>query len=103
MAVSYGVGAVVALIMVHRRLGGVDGRRVLVLHVKAVVGAVLAAAAGLGLLGLLGPVQTWGQAVLACVLGGALMSAVYVGVLLLLRVRELRTLAAPLLRLAGRR
>jgi hypothetical protein len=37
------------------------------------------------------------------VLGGALMSAVYVGVLLLLRVRELRTLAAPLLRLAGRR
>jgi putative peptidoglycan lipid II flippase len=103
MAVSYGVGAVVALIMVHRRLGGVDGRRVLVLHVKAVVGAVLAAAAGLALLALLGPVQTWGEAVLACVLGGALMSAVYVGVLLLLRVRELRTLAAPLLRRAGRR
>jgi putative peptidoglycan lipid II flippase len=103
MAVSYGVGAVVALIMVHRRLGGVDGRRVLVLHGKAVVGAVLAAVAGLGLLALLGPVQTWGQAVLACVLGGALMSAVYVGVLLLLRARELRTLAAPLLRLVGRR
>lgn len=103
MAVSYGVGAVVALVMVHRRLGGVDGRRVLVLHLKAVLGALVAAAAGLGLLALLGPVQTWGQAVLACVLGGALMSAVYVGVLLLLRVRELRTLAAPLLRRAGRR
>jgi putative peptidoglycan lipid II flippase len=103
MAVSYGVGAVVALVMVHRRLGGVDGPRVLVLHVKAVVGAVVAAGAGLGLLAVLGPVETWGQAVLACVLGGALMSAVYVGVLLLLRVHELRTLAAPVLRRVGRR
>jgi putative peptidoglycan lipid II flippase len=103
MALSYGIGAVVALVAVRRRLGGVDGPRVLALHLKALVGAVLAAAAGLGLLALLGPVQTWGEAVLACVLGGALMSAVYVGVLLLLRVRELRTLAAPLLRRVGRR
>lgn len=102
MAVSYGVGAVVALVMVHRRLGGIDGARVLALHAKALVGAVVAAAAGLGLLALLGPAQTWGQAVLACVLGGALVSAVYVGVLLLLRVRELRTLAAPVLRRVGR-
>lgn len=103
MAVSYGIGAVVALVMVHRRLGGIDGPRVLALHVKALAGAVVAAGAGLGLLALLGPVQTWGQAVLACVLGGVLMSAVYVGVLLLLRVRELRTLAAPVLRRVGRR
>jgi putative peptidoglycan lipid II flippase len=103
MALSYGIGAVVALVAVRRRLGGVDGPRVLVLHLKALVGAVVAAAAGLGLLALLGPVQTWGEAVLACVLGGVLMSAVYAGVLLLLRVRELRTLAAPLLRRIGRR
>lgn len=103
MAVSYGIGAVIALVKVHRRLGGIDGPRVLALHLKALAGAVAAAAAGLGLLAVLGPVQTWGQAVLACVLGGALMSAVYVGVLLLLRVHELRTLAAPLLRRVGRR
>lgn len=103
MAVSYGIGALVALDAVRRRLGGVDGPRVLALHAKALLGAVVAAGAGLGLLALLGPVQTWGQAVLACVLGGVLMSAVYGGVLLLLRVRELRTLAAPLLRRVGRR
>jgi putative peptidoglycan lipid II flippase len=103
MAVSYGIGALVALVAVRRRLGGVDGPRVLALHAKALLGAVVAAGAGLGLLALLGPVQTWGQAVLACVLGGVLMSAVYGGVLLLLRVRELRTLAAPLLRRVGRR
>ncbi|WP_147795074.1 murein biosynthesis integral membrane protein MurJ [Cellulomonas sp. Y8] len=102
MAVSYAVGAAVALVSVHRRLGGIDGRRVLALHLKAGVGAVLAAGAGLGLLALLGPVDTWGRAVLACVLGAAVMSAVYVGVLLLLRVRELRSLAAPLLRRLGR-
>ena len=103
MAVSYGIGALVALVAVRRRLGGVDGPRVLALHAKALLGAVVAAGAGLGLLALLGPVQTWGQAVLACVLGGVLMSAVYGGVLLLLRVRELRTLTAPLLRRVGRR
>ena len=103
MAVSYGIGALVALAAVRRRLGGVDGPRVLALHAKALLGAVVAAGAGLGLLALLGPVQTWGQAVLACVLGGVLMSAVYGGVLLLLRVRELRTLTAPLLRRVGRR
>jgi putative peptidoglycan lipid II flippase len=102
MAVSYAVGAGVALVSVHRRLGGIDGRRVLVLHAKAAVGAALAAGAGLGLLALLGPVDTWGRAVLACVLGAVVMSGVYVGVLVLLRVHELRTLAAPVLRRIGR-
>ncbi|WP_454050533.1 murein biosynthesis integral membrane protein MurJ [Cellulomonas sp. Marseille-Q8402] len=102
MALSYGIGAVVALVAVRRRLGGVDGPRVLGLHLKALVGAVVAAGAGLGLLALLGPVETWGSAVVACVLGAVLMTGVYVGVLLLLRVRELRTLAAPLLRRVGR-
>lgn len=102
MAVSYAIGAVVALVSVRRRLGGVDGRRVVTLHLKAAVGAVLAAGAGLGLLALLGPVDTWGRAVLACVLGAALMTAVYVGVLALLRVRELRSLASPVLRRLGR-
>jgi len=102
MAVSYAVGAGVALVSVHRRLGGIDGRRVLALHVKALAGAVLAAGAGLALLAVLGPVDTWGRAVLACVLGAVVMSGVYVGVLLLLRVRELHTLAAPVLRRLGR-
>jgi putative peptidoglycan lipid II flippase len=102
MAVSYLVGAGVALVAVRRRLGGVDGRRVLVLHAKAVVGGLVAGAAGLGLLAVLGPVQTFREAVVACVLGAVVMSAVYAGVLALLRVGELRLLVRPVLRLVGR-
>ncbi|VTR75813.1 murein biosynthesis integral membrane protein MurJ [Cellulomonas hominis] len=102
MALSYGAGALVALVSVRRRLHGVDGRRVLVLHLKALLGGVLAAGAGIVLLVVLGPVQDWGDAVVACIAGAALMSAVYVGVLAALRVRELQTVAAPLLRRFGR-
>lgn len=102
MALSYLVGALVALVAVRRRLGGVDGRRVLGLHLRAGSAAVLAAAAGLGLLALLGPVTGVADAVLACVLGAGLMTAVYVGTLAALRVPELRGLAAPLLRRLGR-
>jgi putative peptidoglycan lipid II flippase len=102
MAVSYAVGAVVALVHVRRRLHGVDGRRVLVVHLKAALGAVVAAGAGLGLLALLGPVEDWGDALVACLAGAVLMSCVYVGVLAALRVRELSTVAGPLLRRLGR-
>lgn len=102
MALSYLVGAGVALVAVRRRLGGIDGKRVLVLHGKAVLGGLAAAAAGLGLLALLGPVDTLREAVVACVLGAVVMSGVYAGVLALLRVGELRLLARPVLRLVGR-
>lgn len=102
MALSYLVGAAVALVAVRRRLGGVDGKRVLVLHAKAVVGGLAAAAAGLGLLAVLGPVHTFREAVVACVLGAVVMSGVYAGVLVLLRVGELRLLVRPVLRLVGR-
>jgi putative peptidoglycan lipid II flippase len=103
MALSYLVGAAVALGAVRRRLGRVDGRRVLGLHLKAAAGAVLAAAAGLGLLAVLGPVQDVRDGVVACVLGAVVMTAVYVGVLALLRTSELRSLASPLLRRVRRR
>ncbi|WP_263118367.1 lipid II flippase MurJ [Cellulomonas sp. RIT-PI-Y] len=98
MALSYWIGAAVAVVLIRRRLHGIDGRRVLQTHVKALIAAVLAAAAGLGLLAVLGPVQSFADALLACVLGGALMSGVYVGVLVALRVTELRSAVAPLLR-----
>lgn len=102
MALSYLVGAAAALVSVRRRLGGLDGRRVLVLHLKAGVGAVLAAAAGLGLLAALGPVQTLRDAVVACVAGAVLITAVYVGTLALLRVGELGVLLRPVLRVVRR-
>jgi putative peptidoglycan lipid II flippase len=104
MAVSYLLGALLALVAVRRRLGGVEGGRVLGLHLRAIAGAVLAAAAGLGLLAALGPVRDVADALLACLLGAALMTAVYVGVLALLRVRELHVLVDPVLRrVRGRR
>ncbi|QZN85660.1 murein biosynthesis integral membrane protein MurJ [Cellulomonas sp. C5510] len=102
MALSYLVGAAAALVSVRRRLGGLDGRRVLVLHLKAGAGAVLAAAAGLGLLAALGPVQTFRDAVVACVAGAVLITAVYVGTLALLRVGELGVLLRPVLRVVRR-
>lgn len=97
MALSYLVGAAAALVSVRRRLGGLDGRRVLVLHLKAGAGAVLAAAAGLGLLAALGPVQSLRDAVVACVAGAVLITAVYIGTLALLRVGELGVLLRPVL------
>lgn len=102
MALSYAVGAGIALVSVRRRLHGVDGPRVLLLHLKALAGAVVAAAAGLGLLALLGPVQTFREAVVACVLGAVVMTGAYVGVLALLRVGELGLLTRPVLRLVRR-
>lgn len=102
MALSYLVGAVIALVAVRGRLHGIDGGRVVMLHLKAGLGAVLAAAAGLGLLALLGPVETFRDALVACIAGAILMTGVYVGVLALLRVRELGTLIAPVRRLIRR-
>lgn len=102
MALSYWVGAGIALLAIRRRLHGIDGRRVLQTHVKALIAAVFAAVAGLGLLALLGPVQSFGDALLACILGGVLMSGVYLGVLVLLRTSELRALIGPVLRRLGR-
>ncbi|WP_169166827.1 murein biosynthesis integral membrane protein MurJ [Cellulomonas taurus] len=98
MALSYWVGAGIAMLALRRRLHGIDGRRVLQVHVKALIAAVLAGGAGLGLLAALGPVRGFGDALLACVLGGILMAGIYLAVLLLLRVTELRSAVAPVLR-----
>ncbi|HEY0215116.1 MAG TPA: murein biosynthesis integral membrane protein MurJ [Cellulomonas sp.] len=98
MALSYWVGAVVALVGVDRRLHGLEGGRVLRLHVRAVVAGLVAGAAGVGVRLLLGAPQGWASAVLLCVVGGVAMTLVYVGGLALLRVRELDALTRPLLR-----
>lgn len=98
MALSYWVGAGIAMLALRRRMHGIDGRRVLQVHVKALIAAVLAGGAGLALLAALGPVSGFGDALLACVLGGILMSAIYLAVLLLLRVTELRSAVGPVLR-----
>lgn len=98
MTVSYGLGAVVALVVLRRRLGGLDGRRVLVTHAKAVAAALVAAGAGALVVHLLAPVESALDAVVTCVAGGAVIVGVYVALLVVLRARELQTLAGPLLR-----
>lgn len=98
MTVSYVLGSVAALVALRRRLGGLDGRRVLAVHLKAVVAAVVAAGAGALVVRLLGPVGSTVDAIVMCAVGGAAIAGVYVALLLVLRVRELESLARPVLR-----
>lgn len=98
MTVSYGLGAVAAIVAIRRRLGGVDGRRVLAVHLKAVAAAVVAAGAGALVVRLLGPVDGLVDALVTCAVGGAVIAGVYVVLLLALRVRELDALTRPVLR-----
>ncbi|NMR20418.1 murein biosynthesis integral membrane protein MurJ [Cellulomonas fimi] len=100
MSVSYLLGAVVALALLRRRIGGVDGARVLRLHARAVVAAGVAAAAGWAVVHAIGGLHDAGPArslVVAAVVG-VLMTGLYVGLLRLMRVSELTDLARPLLR-----
>jgi putative peptidoglycan lipid II flippase len=89
----------------RRRLGGLDGRRVLSTHARLGAAAVLAAAVSWlvasGLHAVAGPGRT--GSVLALTVGGAVMLAVYAGALRMLRVRELDDLVAPVLSRVRRR
>jgi putative peptidoglycan lipid II flippase len=76
----------------RRKLGGIDGHRVLQMYVKAGVAALLAAGIGWALLvafdAALGTAGWW-QAVLACTVVGLAMGAVYGAMLHVMRVQEL--------------
>ncbi|MBT0993503.1 murein biosynthesis integral membrane protein MurJ [Cellulomonas sp. DKR-3] len=104
MSISYVVGAVVSLWHLRRRLGSVDGGRILRMHLRGAIAALVAAGAGVLLLrlveGALG--GSFPGAVTECVLVGAVMVVVYAVVLRLLRVRELEDLLRPVLARAGR-
>lgn len=104
MSVSYLVGALLALRAIRRRIGTVDGPRVLRLHVQALVAGVVAVAGGLALLVALGGGAEVGvlAALVRCVLVGSLMAALYVLVLRLMHVAELDLLVGSV-RAMGRR
>lgn len=87
----------------RRKLAGIDGRRVLTLHLKAGVSAAIAAGVGWALLAAMtsgtgAGALRWGAAVLVCAAVGATMVAVYVVVMKVLHVQELEAALAPLLR-----
>lgn len=106
MSVSYVVGAVIAQWQLRRRLGGVDGARVLRMLVRASLAALFSAAVGYGVLVLLGRGLSTGfmASLIQCAVVGTVMGLTYVGALRVLRVRELDSLLQPVLRrLRGRR
>ncbi|HZL02887.1 MAG TPA: lipid II flippase MurJ, partial [Cellulomonas sp.] len=104
MTVSYVVGAALALVAVSRRLHGIDARRVVQVHVKAVVAAVVSTVLAGLVLRLIGPVGGWTDAVVTCVVGGLVLTAAYVGLLAAMRVEELTVLVRTVAgRLGGRR
>ncbi|WP_315093033.1 murein biosynthesis integral membrane protein MurJ [uncultured Cellulomonas sp.] len=100
MSVSYVVGALVAQWRLRRRLGGIDGARVLRVLVRATLAALVSAAVGYGVLRLLGlGLSTdFVASVLQCAVVGTVMGLVYLGCLRALRVRELDELVAPVVR-----
>ena len=104
MTLSYGVGAVVALRILRRRLEGFGAGRVVRLYVRIAVAAGITAAAGWTAVHLIGglPDTRFARAVLICAVVGILMTGVYVGLLKIMRVRELDDLLRPLLRRVGR-
>ena len=103
------VQAIVAAIVLRRRIGGLDAAPVARQALWFVVAALPAAAAGLGILYALGwlargafPVSSFLGGVISMAAAGTVMAVVYFGVLAALRNEELRAAAAPLLRRARR-
>ena len=107
MSVSYVVGTLLAMFALRRRLSGaVDGARVLRTHARAGLAALVSGAVGYGVLVAVGGTGPDGflGAVVQCAAVGTVMTLVYLGLLRLLRVRELDQLLGPVLRrVRGRR
>jgi putative peptidoglycan lipid II flippase len=104
-SVSLTVQAALSALVLRRRLGGL-GTVEVARHALWYLGAAIpAAAAGIGVLALLGgvgpgafPVSSIGAGILTMVVAGSVMAAVYVLVLWVTRNPELRAAAAPVLR-----
>lgn len=103
------VQALVLAVVLRRRLGGIDGGRVLVRLALFLAAAVVAIAAGVGVLALLGgfsegfAVADRLSAFVSLVLVGGVTLAVYAVALLVARVPEARAGLDPLRRILGRR
>ncbi|WP_244248151.1 lipid II flippase MurJ [Rathayibacter sp. VKM Ac-2801] len=108
-SVSLGVAvqAVLASFLLRRRLGGTGGGVVVLRFVQYLLAVVPAGAVGGTVMIVLHaqgdfPLENRFTAILSMVLAGTAMAVVYIGALWVLRVPELRALAAPVLRRLGR-
>jgi putative peptidoglycan lipid II flippase len=104
------VQAIVAMLVLRRRLGGIDGRRVVRRYAQFFLAGLPALTAGVGVLALLGGIGGDGFALsgpaanlLSVATIGTVSLLVYLGVLMVIRVPELKELAAPIARVVRRR
>ena len=102
--------AVLAMVLVRRRLGGMDGRLVLIRHLQFLGLSLVSAVPGLVVLWLLGGFSAGGfaqsgaaQALLSIAVTGLVMLLVYLGLLRLFRNPELSSAVQPLLARLRRR
>jgi len=103
ITISGALQAALAALLLRRRLGGIDGRRITRSLVKYLAAAVLPVILGLTLLFLLGGTTEDGFAVLnrmtaimTMLIIGTVMAASYLGMLLLMRSAELSAFLTPL-------
>jgi putative peptidoglycan lipid II flippase len=105
MSLSNVAGVLARSRSLRRLLGGVDGARIVRMHVRAVVAAVVAAVAGVVVRNAVGggAGSGWLQAVLTCCVVGAVMAVVYYTGLRIMRVSEVDALAKIVRRVLRRR
>ncbi|MHA7209220.1 murein biosynthesis integral membrane protein MurJ [Arthrobacter sp. MDT1-65] len=108
LAVAYSVGNIIAVVISHvfltRTIGPYGAGHVFDVHVRLAVAGIAAAIAGTALCWVFGGYDAEGfvwqsklDAVVVLAIGGLVMSAVYLGMLKLLRVTELDDFVGPLL------
>ncbi|MCB7135779.1 murein biosynthesis protein MurJ [Cellulosimicrobium marinum] len=101
MSLSNVVAVALRTVGLRRTLDGLDGRRIVRMHARTTLAAAVSAGVGWGLLQLhdrvLGEIYglTWWHALVLVTVVGAVMTAVYLGGLKVLRVRELDELLGP--------
>jgi len=96
--------AVVAVVLVRRRLGGIDGRRIIMRHLQYLGLSLVSGAIGLALVVLLGGLDAGGfaqsgkvAAIVTIAVSGGTMAVIYLGLLALFRNPELAAVTGTLI------
>jgi putative peptidoglycan lipid II flippase len=92
-ALAYFVAAILTLVVLRARLGGIDGARLTSSLTRIVAAGVVVGATSWAVGELIGWTSTE-TAIIAVVAGAAVGGVVYLGMLMLLRVEELSALTA---------
>lgn len=107
VSVGVAIQAAMACLLLRRRLGGTGGHRIVARFGQYSLAAIPTAVVGGAVMLLLAradgfPIAGWFPAIVSMVLAGTAMAVVYFGILWVMKVPELRAMAAPLLRRLGR-